>query len=380
MKKIYLILMAGIIALPIFISTVNADEDDWEAPNVIVSPSVDTDDIIIGGTDTATPTEDIIIRGQDTVNPTKGIIIGGWDSINNVFDPGAWGVQREGIFLPGGWGMAGMDIQPVSGEVPSGFGLWWRGVKEAVDLTFTFDAGEKAQKRLKYAEERMQMAGSLAGSNDPKAQKRIESLVGKAEKNMAKIEKTRDKWFDSDNKNSQQLVGNIVRHNLNRDAIMDRLESQLPEDGLGRIREVREQGLESSTRLMNALENENIPKAVKGHLQSVKKNIERQASEVKQYRIDKKDLLEKRKAGDQTADGRLKQLQAKRLEGVQNRVQQRQELGEPFFDAYRPNPTEGTASGLPTGKRQLQPEELNTIGDDAQIVPLRQGIESPLPR
>ncbi|MBU0727122.1 hypothetical protein KKA95_00380, partial [Patescibacteria group bacterium] len=264
-------------------------EDDWEAPNAIVSPRDVAD------------SEGIILGGVDSVG-------GGWEALpgnsEGVFFPGGWGVQEEGVFSPGGFGMVGMDIEPISGEVPSGFGMWWRGVKETIDLTFTFDSEKKAEKRLKYAEENMQMAAVLADSDSPKAQEKIEKLIGKAQKHMNKIEKTRDKWFDEGSENSQQLVGNIVRHNLNRETIMDMFEEKMPKDRLDGIQWMREEGLESGRRLMNALTNENIPEPVKEYLRN--------------------------------------------MEGGN----------------IQPN---GAASGLPTGKRQIEPEKEDAgyiqIGD-----------------
>ena len=108
MKKIYLILIAAIIATPLFISeTFAATDDDWESPTAVTdevivggsdtvtaeddweSPTAVTDDIIIGGTDTAT-TDDIIIGGGDTAT-TDDIILGGTDSATD----------EEGVILGG---------------------------------------------------------------------------------------------------------------------------------------------------------------------------------------------------------------------------------------------------------------------------------------
>ena len=49
-----------------------------------------------------------------------------------------------------------VDVEQVD-EIPTGLGLWWRGVKERVAVTFTFDPVEKAEKELRFAEERRQI-------------------------------------------------------------------------------------------------------------------------------------------------------------------------------------------------------------------------------
>jgi len=341
-------------------------EDDWEAPNAITNPTLSGDaddrpteeitfddlDSPISGDADDRPTEEIAISdvespisGDADDRPTEEIIIGGWDSLTGifdpggwgsvdkgVFDPGSWGVQSEGIFAPGGWGMVGMDIEAPPTEAPSGFGLWWRGVKESASLMFTFGADAKAQKRLRFAEERLQLADQIAHSMDGenKGKGNVEIVLRGAQKHLDKIETSRSDWFDASDEDSQTLAGNLVRHNFNREAIMDRIEEKLPEDELDNIRQLRVEGLDTNKRLVNALANENIPEGVKAHLQNVKNRIETQDTEIKQFRLEKKELLDKKKAGNEAAAGQLKQLQKQRLDGVKNRVHSYSRCGIEF--------------------------------------------------
>lgn len=263
----------------------------------------------------------------DSDQADQSWLTSGWGALPGLREGVFAGGDGAELMTSGDFDLEGLDLQLPSGEVPSGFGLWWRGVKENVSLAFTFNAERKAEKRLQYAEERMRMADALADkADDPKVQKRIEKLVGKAHKFMDKMEKDKDKWFDKSSERAQRLVSNITRHHFNRETVMDNLEDQLPEDSLNEIRTMREEGLESSKRLLNAIANEDIPGAVRSHLQGVKEQIEKHAEDVKQYREQKTELLERRKAGDEAASGELEMLRGKRHEQVKDRVQQRKDI------------------------------------------------------
>lgn len=344
----------------------------------------ETEGIIIGGTDTV---EGIAVDGPDTVAPellpgagTHPVMpkieavpridkvdgrANGWDVLpgmsESIFFPGGWGVEGEtqgeltadtlGIFSPGGWGLEGMDVETFSGEAPGGFSLWWRGVTESVSLAFTFDPVKKAEKRLEFAEERMGIAASLAANaDDPKVQKRIEKSVEKAQKFLGDIEKDQGKWFDAESQGSQQLLGNVVRHQFNREAVMDTLEANLSEGQLGNIRQVRQEGLEGNGRLLNAISNENVPPAVKIHLEGLKMQIDEHADEVRTFRMQKQDLLRRDAGGESGAGVRLEQLQGNRRDRVDLRIRiqpQIQRMSIPPVDRE-------AASGLPTGKRQFE--------------------------
>lgn len=257
----------------------------------------------------------------------QGWLTSGWGALPGLREGAFTNGDGVELMTSGDFSLEGLDLQPPSGEVPSGFGLWWRGVKENVSLAFTFNVERKAEKRLQYAEERMRMADALADkADDPKVQKRIEKLVGKANKFMDKMEKDKDKWFDESSERAQRLVGNITRHHFNWETVMDNLEENMPEEKLDKVREMREEGLEGRARLLNAIGNENIPEVVRDHLRGVRERIEKHAEDVKQYREQKTELLERRKAGDGTATEELEAQRFERHERVKDRVQQRKDI------------------------------------------------------
>ncbi|KPJ84970.1 hypothetical protein AMJ57_04880 [Parcubacteria bacterium SG8_24] len=239
-----------------------------------------------------------------------------------------WAVlPADEVFGPGGWSLEGVEVEEFT-AVPSTFGLWWRSVKETVTTAFTFNPLKKAELRVKYAEERMRLAELIAekAGDDPKLQKRAGKMVDKAHRLMEQVTAKYDKWFDPEDGKAQKLIGNITRHQLNKEAVMDRLEENLDEEQLDKIRELREKGLQGSQRLLNAIENENIPERVREHLQGIKDRIEDHASEVREYREQKRELLEQRKAGEEGAEEGLRELRRERLDRVKERVQERREL------------------------------------------------------
>ena len=160
------------------------------------------------------------------------------------------GEAKDDIFSPGGWGienLSGMDIQ-VSDKIPSGWGLFWKGVKETVSTTLTFDPVKKAEKRLKYAEERMRLAEQMANSSNPKIQAKAQKMVEKANKFMEKIEAKKDKWMNKTGERAQRLITNMATHQINREVIFDKLQNKLPEDKYNKLKSLRDQSIERGQR------------------------------------------------------------------------------------------------------------------------------------
>ncbi|MBT3538594.1 hypothetical protein HOF40_03465 [Candidatus Parcubacteria bacterium] len=205
-------------------------------------------------------------------------------------------------------------------EVPSTFGLWWREVKERVITGLTFDPIQKAEKQLQHAKERMRIAELMSESEDESVQERAEKMIEKAQKFMSQVEEKREKWTDKSDEKVNRLREHLADFQLRREQVMDKIEDSIPEDKQERIQELRQKGLEQGTRLLNAINNENIPEPVREHLQNVKDRIEEHAEEVKLFRDEKHDLLEKAKDGDEDAKEALKQLNQDRKEDLKERT------------------------------------------------------------
>lgn len=264
------------------------------------------------------------------------------------------------VAVPEADALEGIEVK-TSEKVPSGLGLWWRGMRERVAVATTFNPVKKAEKQLKFAEERLQIAKTIAEkSDDPKVQEKAEKMVARANVFMQRVEERKDKWMEKKDERSERLLKNIATHELRREKIMDRLEEKLPEDKLEKIREHRAKALEQGERLLNAINNENAPDKVRQHLQNVKIRIETRSAEVKEFRVKAAELKAKAEAGDVNAKTELKNLREERKENVQERQENRKDA----FEQKKSNRQDKAEAGDARAAKKL--ETLNNIQDKAQ--------------
>ncbi len=224
--------------------------------------------------------------------------------------------------------LEGVEVEEIT-KVPSNFGLWWRSVRETLSLALTWDEMSKAEKALKFAEERMRIAKMIAeqAPDDEKAQEKAQRMIEKAERFMEKVEAKKDKW--SKNKSREEidgLVADIATHQSNTDVILDELEKKLPEDKAEALRELREKRSESSQRLLNAISNENISEETKAHLEEVKARIEEHLEEVKGYNEQRQALQEQMRSGVEGAAEDLEALREERQTQIQVRTESVKEI------------------------------------------------------
>lgn len=243
-------------------------------------------------------------------------------------------------------------------NVPTGrFGLWWHGVKETVSLAVTFDPVKKAEKQVRFAEERMGMAAAMMDKavGDEKMQDKALDMIGKAQKFMDKVEDGKSKWLDADDTEARDnLLKDIGTHTALREQAFDRMEQRIlgvtaeddweaPGAGAdapgigsgawdrvsdstwGRLQDIREQGHMSGRRLMTALENENVPEEIQGHLKGVKQRIETFSEDLGLFKEVKKELLDLKKSGEEGATEALDALHQERKGMLKQRTER---LGE----------------------------------------------------
>lgn len=226
----------------------------------------------------------------------------------------------------------GIQVEEVK-TIPTGFGLWWKGIKEQIKVAVTFDPVKKSELRLQYAQERMNIAQKIAESSiDAKVQERAQKVVESAEKMMAKIEENKAKWLANSDEKVQRLLKNVATYQLNKENILNKIEEKVPADKLLKWEEMRDSMTEKGQGLLRAMENENMPEAVKAHLEAVKNKIDEQVQVVKEFRAEKKDLLEKAKSGDETAREELEKLQEEKKARLEE-VKQNWEVKKEEFKA-----------------------------------------------
>lgn len=203
--------------------------------------------------------------------------------------------------------------------VPSAFGLWWRNLRENISVALTLDPVKKAEKLLVFAEERTKLAEYImANATDDKVKAKAEDMLVKAQEKMDKVAELKDKLVVDTSERATRLKENLVKHQLRSEQALKRLEEKVSAESQEKFQELKEKSLEGSSRLLNALDNPNLPQEVKEFLQAVKNRIEETASTTKQFREEKKNLLEQAKAGDEAAREELKNLQEERKAAMEN--------------------------------------------------------------
>lgn len=253
-------------------------------------------------------------------------------------------------------------------NVPTGgFGLWWKGVKESVSLAFTFNPVKKAEKQVRFAEERMGMAAAMIekAADDPELQDKALDMIGKAQKFLDKVEDRKSKWLAEDGEARDNLLKNLGTHTALREAVFDRIEEKLPEEALDRFQDLRDQGHMAGRRLMTALENENIPEEIRDHLMGVKQRVEKFSEDLGIFKDVKKELLDLRAQGEEGIDKALDALHEERKETLRKRGKN---LTDEEAEWLSPDRFSG---GDPTGEKAIFPgaPEVGAPGEGLIGVP-----------
>lgn len=223
------------------------------------------------------------------------------------------------LLLPVGVGaeemydLEGLDIKQIE-KVPSSISLFFKDLKERASLYFTFDKVKKAQKRLKYAEERMKMIDKLSDmANDPKVARKIDKMIKKADDFLKDI-KIDDKDFLKDlGEKKDKFLENISKHRVNREIVLDKVEDRVPLEKLDKFRERRRVSEVASVEFIKNLINndelgDDLKEVIKENsrrLRVLLKNRERTRQEVD-------DFLNRMKNGDETALERINKLREQR--------------------------------------------------------------------
>jgi septal ring factor EnvC (AmiA/AmiB activator) len=125
------------------------------------------------------------------------------------------------------------------------------------------------------------------------------------------------------------------RQMLRREAVIDNLEARLAPERLEQLQKMRQDGLESGKKLLEAVGSENISPEVFSDLQAVRQKMDERLAETKKFLTEKKELLEKAQGGDDSAKKELQILRQERLKNIEEnkallkeKTEVRKELGE----------------------------------------------------
>ncbi|PIT93751.1 hypothetical protein COU00_02700, partial [Candidatus Falkowbacteria bacterium CG10_big_fil_rev_8_21_14_0_10_43_11] len=159
--------------------------------------------------------------------------------------------------------MEGFTVeQPKS--VPSNFGFWWRNLAERVSVALTLDPVKKAEKQVKFAEEKIKLAEYIVqNSSDIKAQEKAQQMMEKANEYIRRVEERQDDLLQKADERAAVLLKNVVRHQANKEAVLQKLEEKLPPEKLDKLYELRERAEAQRKKFLAAMENSAVPQAVK---------------------------------------------------------------------------------------------------------------------
>lgn len=212
-------------------------------------------------------------------------------------------------------------------SVPSGFGFWWRDVREWTSLALTLNSVKKSEKHLKFAEERARLADYIIqNSTDPKVQEKAQQMLEKANQYMQKIEDRKDDLVKKTDEKSQKLLRNIAKHYLNKERVLEKIEDKLPPEKIEKFQQFRKAIKEKDKNFFDNLKNNpNVPQEIKNKVTNVLSRVENIHKIREKFRTQQRDILEKIKAGSKEAKEQFEEL---RRERKQNQEQIREQFKE----------------------------------------------------
>ena len=236
------------------------------------------------------------------------------------------------------------ELEPLDGiqvdevkSVPSGFGFWWRNIREWTSLALTIDPVKKSEKQLKFAEERIRLADYIIqNSTDPKIQEKAQKMLEKANQHMQKIEDKKDDLIKKADEKSQKLLRNIAKHNLNKERILEKIEDKLPPEKVEEFQQLRKTFEEKRQNFLNDLQNNpNVSQEIKDKLTNVLSRIKDIQQTREEFRIQQKDILEKIKAGNKDAKDQFEKLREERKQNLEQLREQFKEQKEEIINKIK---------------------------------------------
>lgn len=249
-----------------------------------------------------------------------------------------------------------------SGEVTithntTGWGLFLLGIKERLSLLTTFDPVAKAEKALKFAEERGKIAEELASkTDDAKAQERLDRMLKRSQELEDQVDKVKDKLTDNPDARAKLLLKNLLNFKEHKEEVFSKIEEKATPEQLEKLKSFRSQAEEKGKALINALQNAKLPEDIRAHLEEVKAKIEAQQQKVKEFQEEQKALLDRVKSGDESAKEELKTLRDDRKAEVE-------------ADNKTQSETRGSVSSTKPLVRPLFKQEIRKVENRLQVKP-----------
>lgn len=135
---------------------------------------------------------------------------------------------------------------------------WFQNAFDTIQLWITRDLVKKSELELKKASRQMIKAREIVQNNadDKNLQKKLDKINGKYQDLIDSIN-NRVEQFDEENLNSEKFknfLDKYTDHQLKHQQILEKLENQVPEAVMEKIREKRQEHLENFGEVMNKLQ------------------------------------------------------------------------------------------------------------------------------
>lgn len=213
--------------------------------------------------------------------------------------------------------------------VPSGFGLWVRSLRERLALRFTIDPNRRAERAMKYAEERTLLAERMLEQTDgEEVRLRARRMLETVKQMMDRSDDDEDEALQNPDEATERLLRNRARQFERHRRIMDRMENKTSEEMKEEILNFREKFTARARRLENAIQNEKIPEKIREHLEDVKERIETHAKEIREHVEETQTLRERVEQGDEEAEEELEKLEERRREMIKEQIKETKEMME----------------------------------------------------
>ncbi len=186
-------------------------------------------------------------------------------------------------------GLEGVEVEEPT-KIPSAFGFWWRNVKETVSLAVTRDEVKKAEKHIRFAEGRARLAAYIVeNSDDEKMQERAQHMLEKADEYIQKVEEKKSKMLEKADERSERVLQNLLKHQVNKERVFDKVEDRLSPERLEKFQEFRDKAEVRHEKFFEDLEGDEKAS------EDVRRSALKAAGQVKEKRLDRMEIRDGQK-------------------------------------------------------------------------------------
>lgn len=255
--------------------------------------------------------------------------------------------SAEDITLASAEELTDIDVNEPS-NIPTAFGLLWQSFKEKASLAFTFDEAKKAEKLLKYAEERTRIAELITeASEDPEMQEKATAMIEKASRYMEKIMEKKEKFIEKTDDRSTKLLENIAKQELNKERVLEKLEDKISIENLEKFQALRKDIEQKAEDFLNTIENNTeISDELKALIMKKFQLIQNTIQKREQIRNQNKELLGEARDGNAEAKEELQKKRTEILESRKETIAEMQTLKQTLIEKLTSGDDELKAKAL----------------------------------